>query len=299
MSKFANEPAKHTHREYLMKSDLQPILKSGKAADMGRSLYNPNRSLSVRHDCQHTELDNYAQTASKLSECNFCHHQADKCVCEHCTCGRHLCRLKVVKPEFTMNSVYQRSFYQKPFIENHVNHDKEYDKLKGDHLDINSIYRDSFKGKNGDKVERPIPEDLLHSKGPGPKLSTYSSQFPGYKGGNQYVKPTDRHTRGSFALRSNSTYAKEFSGKSPQKDDYTYFNDQLKTGKNWFGKTTYGSFYNSPNPEYHAKKVKNIEKKEDNPGFNHQYGTFYSIQKPSTKTTSFLRKTLSAQPRCT
>ena len=73
-------------------------------------------------------------------------------------------------------------------------------------------------------------------------------------------------------MRTKSTYAKEFINKSPKKDDYKYFNDQLKTGYNWFGKTTYGSFYNNPNPEYHAKKVKIIEKKEDNPDFDHQYG---------------------------
>ena len=205
--------------------------------------------------------------------------------------------MKVVKPELTKNSVYQRSYYNKQFIPNEVNHDKEYDKLKGDHLDINSIYKDSFKGKNGDKVERPHPEDLLHSKGPAPKLSSYSAQFPGYRGDNQYVKPTDQHTRASFPLRTKSTYAKEFINKSPKKDDYTYYPDQLKTGYNWFGKTTYGSFYNNPNPEYHAKKVKIVEKKEDNPDFDHQYGTLCSIQKPYTRTTSSARPTPSARPR--
>jgi hypothetical protein len=144
-------------------------------------------------------------------------------------------------------------------------------------LDINSIYRDSFRGKDGDKLDRPHPEDLLHSKGPAPLLSSYTSQFPGYKGGNQYVKPTDKHSRAYFPLRSKSTYANEFVSKSPKKDDYKYYNDQLKTGYNWMGKTTYGSFYNNPNPEYHAKKVKMIEKKEDNPDFGHQYGTFFVI----------------------
>lgn len=76
-------------------------------------------------------------------------------------------------------------------------------------------------------------------------------------------------------MRTKSTYANEFVSKSPKKEDYKYFNDQLKTGYNWMGKTTYGSFYNNPNPEYHAKKVKIIEKKEDNPDFGHQYETVY------------------------
>lgn len=175
----------------------------------------------------------------------------------------------------TKNSIYQRSYYQKAFIPNQVNHDKEYDKLKGGHLDINSIYRNSFRGNNGDKVEKPHPEDLLKTGGPDLALTSYKSQFPGYVGNNQYVKPTDKHTRAQFPLRSKSTYAKEFVSKSPEKDDYKYFNDQLKTGYNWFGKTTYGAFFNSPNPEYHAKKAKMVEKRNDNIGFDHMYGKFW------------------------
>ena len=192
-------------------------------------------------------------------------------MCHQCGCKRHQCHWKIVKPEMTKNSIYQRSYFPKEVIENVVNHDKEYDKLKGDHLDMNSTQRESFRGKVGDGIERPHPEDLLHSNGPCPKLSSYSSQFPGYKGDNQYVKPTDKHARAYFPMKSKSTYAKEFINKSPEKDDYKYFPDQLKTGYNWLGKTTYGSFFANPNPEYHAKKVKIVEKKEDNPGFNHQY----------------------------
>lgn len=30
----------------------------------------------------------------------------------------------------------------------------------------------------------------------------------------------------------------------------------LKTGGNFYGKSTYGNFFENPNPEYHAKKVK-------------------------------------------
>ena len=60
--------------------------------------------------------------------------------------------------------------------------------------------------------------------------------------------------------------------KKPEKDDYKYFPDQLRTGSNWYGKTTYGDFFGSQNPEYFAKKVKVIEKKEDNPDFSKQYG---------------------------
>lgn len=121
---------------------------------------------------------------------------------------------------------------------------------------MNSTYHEGFKGKGGDKIERPKPEDLLKSNGPCPQLSSYSAQFPGYRGNNQYIKPTDQHTRGAFPLRSRSTYAKEFVKKDSFKDDYTYFPDQLRTKSNWFGKTTYENAFNNPNPEYFAKKIK-------------------------------------------
>lgn len=183
-----------------------------------------------------------------------------------------MCKLNVIKPDLTKKTVYQRSFREQKTIPNIVNHDKEYDKLQGPHLDMNSTYLNGFKGHSGDKIERPKPEDLLKSSGPCPQMSTYSSQFPGFRGENQYIKPTDKHTRGEFPLRSRSTYAKEFAKKDPVKDDYSYFPDQLRTGSNWFGKTTYENFFNNPNPEYFAKKVKMIEKLQEKPGYSRQYG---------------------------
>jgi hypothetical protein len=63
--------------------------------------------------------------------------------------------------------------------------------------------------------------------------------------------------------------------KDPLKDDYTYIPDQLKTGQNWFGKSTYGEFFNNPNPEYFAKKVSVVEKLEGNPDYSRQYETVY------------------------
>ena len=61
---------------------------------------------------------------------------------------------------------------------------------------MGSTKQKSFLGKKGDDVNRPKPEDLLKTGGPSPNLSSYSSQFPGYKGDNQYIKPTDKHVRG-------------------------------------------------------------------------------------------------------
>lgn len=54
--------------------------------------------------------------------------------------------------------------------------------------------------------------------GPSQKLTSYSSGFPGYKCGNQYVKPTDKYIRGYFPLRSRSTYARQYTGDQRKKD---------------------------------------------------------------------------------
>lgn len=43
--------------------------------------------------------DLFNKTSSKLKECNFKHHDPNVCVCEHCTCGRHLCKLHIVRPD--------------------------------------------------------------------------------------------------------------------------------------------------------------------------------------------------------
>jgi hypothetical protein len=109
------------------------------------------------HDFCMANEDSFNKTASKLNSTNFGHHDDQNCVCNDCHCGRHLCKLHVIKPDLTKNTVYQRSFYNQKAIPNIVNHDKEYDKLLGPHLDMNSTYLDGFKGKEGDKIERPKP----------------------------------------------------------------------------------------------------------------------------------------------
>lgn len=108
-------------------------------------------------------------------------------------------------------------------------------------------------------------------------MTSYSSGFPGYRGGNQYVKPTDRHTRGYFPLRSRSTYTNNFLGNPGRNQESGKNPDNLKTGYNWYGATTYGNYFKQPNPEDYAKKYKIIEKREENPDYNHQYGNFYLI----------------------
>lgn len=185
--------------------------------------------------------------------------------------------MHVIKPDLTKNSIYQRSFYPKKTVPSLIHYAKEYDRLKGPNLELNSTYHEGFTARKGDKVEHPHPIDLLQSNGPAAKLTSYLVQFPGHHGDNQYVKPTDRHTRGYFPLRSKTTYSGQYVNKKPKKDDYTYIPDQLKTGSNWYGKTTYNGFFEQPNPEYFAKPVKVVEKKEENPNYSRQYGIFIDI----------------------
>lgn len=85
---------------------------------------------------------------------------------------------------------------------------------------MNSTYLKDYPDKGPGDLERPRPEDLLKSGGPCPNLTSYSSQFPGYRGDNQYVPPTDKHRRDKFPLRGNSTYANHFTEKSPKKNDW-------------------------------------------------------------------------------
>jgi len=49
---------------------------------------------------------------------------------------------------------------------------------------------------------------LLHPAGPSLQLTSYTTEFPGFRGDNQYVKPTNKHAIGYFPLRSKTTYSK-------------------------------------------------------------------------------------------
>ena len=57
-------------------------------------------------------------------------------------------------------------------------------------------------------MKRPKPEDLLHPDGPSLELTSYTTEFPGFRGDNQYVKPTNKHAIGYLPLRSKTTYSK-------------------------------------------------------------------------------------------
>ena len=182
-----------------------------------------------------------------------------------------------MKPDLSKKSIYGLDYRKKNPIKNKINISQAYDRLNGPHLDMDSIYNRELPCHHPGKVEKPIPEDLLKTGGPCPKLTSYSSGFPGYKGVNQYVKPTDKHTRGYFPMRSKSNYTNSFLGEPGKKDDYKYIPDNLKTGTNWFGNSHYSDKFREPNPEDYAKKYKIIEKKEENPDYCHQYGKFILI----------------------
>ena len=166
-------------------------------------------------------------------------------------------------------SIYNESFNKKAPIPNKINIAKEYEKLQGPHIAMESRHRKEFEAKPGDINERRRPEDLIKLGGPSQQLTSYSSGFPGYRGENQYVKyglwqvkPTDKHTRADFPMMARSTYSNSFRDKPTTKPVKERIPDNLKSTNLWLGKSTYGNFFQQPNPEDYAKKVKNIEKLE-------------------------------------
>lgn len=189
--------------------------------DVNRST-RKNKSLlgRSRNDepyCPASDLENFNKTSSKLFNASFRHHDPAACVCEQCNCGRHLCKFKCIKPDLPKGSIYKMSYDKKNPIPNNVNRAGQYDRLNGPHLDLGTNHKIDYDGKKGDNLERPHPEDLLKSGGPGQNLTSYSSGFPGYKGVNQYVKPTDNVLRADFPMMSRSTYANAFVPKSAPK----------------------------------------------------------------------------------
>lgn len=55
-------------------------------------------------------------------------------------------------------------------------------------LSHHSTYMEHYPDKEGDLLERPKPNDLLKcAGGPVHNLTSYSKEFPGHRGKNQYV----------------------------------------------------------------------------------------------------------------
>ena len=284
-SQKSSKPAFQTKLKHRTSSNNKAVNDSLLRSLQSEAVLPPSRPAK-----SFAEQENFQVTARRLSHDRFNNHEANNCMCGECTCGRHLCQLKPIKPEFTKTTVYKQQFERKSVTPSLVLHADEYDRLQGPHLEMASTYSKGFTGKDGDKLERPKPDDLIHSAGPGSLLTNYSHQFPGHKGGNQYVKPTDRHHRGGFPLRSKSTYSSTYLGKSVPREGHRPV-DLLKTGNNWMGQTTYKQKYSEQNPEYYALKVKLVEKQEINPNYKRQYGNSRGMQRPSIEMISCKRTT--------
>ena len=137
---------------------------------------------------------------------------------------------------------------------------------------MTSVYTKDYPSNKGESVEKPHPEDLLKTGGPAQQLTSYNHGFPGFKGDNQYVKPTDKHIRGKLEFKGTTTYSKSFIGDVGAKADKGKVNHNLKTGYQWFGSTTYKHKYLQPNREIYPIQEKKVEKLNAMPGFKRQFG---------------------------
>lgn len=81
------------------------------------------------------------------------------CVCNLCDCGRHLCKLHVVKPELHPRTIYNTVFRGDPSIMKlKIKPKSETQPLEGPHLSLNSVYEKDYDKKEV-KGERPRPSD--------------------------------------------------------------------------------------------------------------------------------------------
>jgi hypothetical protein len=175
----------------------------------------------------------------------------------------------------TKASIYQQHYDRKTPIPNVINRASEYDRLNGPHMDMDSNYMKDYDGKKGDPNQKFRPEDLLKTGGPCQNLTSYSSGFPGFRGPNQYVRHTDNAVRSNLPFMSRSTYTNAFVPKSASKNKTEKVPDNLKSRDLWMGKTTYGNFFQQPNPEDYAKRNRTHDKLNNDPKYGRQYGKIY------------------------
>lgn len=119
--------------------------------------------------------------------------------------------MHAIKPDLSKNTIYKKDFKKQKLITNKINISSEYQRYTGPNLNINSTYLKDYSEQGGDEIHKNKPEDLLTPTGaPFQNLTSYSTCFPGHHGNNQYVKPTDRYTRGYIPFRSTSTYSRSY-----------------------------------------------------------------------------------------
>lgn len=121
----------------------------------------------IHHDHQHSSISpkkslqnepHFDQLDSTLQQLNFSHHK-NSCLCKDCFCGRHLCKLNVIKPDLRKATVYQTLFNMKKSQQLVVVKQEDTSPLKAAHLDLSSIYLKDFSQSQPDKLERPKPQD--------------------------------------------------------------------------------------------------------------------------------------------
>jgi hypothetical protein len=119
--------------------------------DLNNPMISPQKKTRNYHHFD--ELDH------TLHQLNFNHHREDSCLCNDCSCGRHLCKLNIIKPDLKKSTIYQKNFGMKKPNEILVVKQEDVSPLKGDHLDLNSLYLKDYQHNAGDKLERPKPQD--------------------------------------------------------------------------------------------------------------------------------------------
>ena len=100
------------------------------------------------------------------------------------------------------------------------------------------------------------------------------------------VKPTDRHSIGSFPFKSSTTYGREFNVKNVRRHKSLKSVDNIKNGGIWLGKSVYNMKFQNPNPEDYPKinpLMSKSEKVLKNPDFMNRFSTNECIKKQVTK----------------
>lgn len=62
------------------------------------------------------------------------------------------------------------------------------------------------------------------------------------------MKPTDKHYRDSMPLQAKTTYGEAFTNRPNKASSLAKTPDNLRTGSLWLGKSTYGNYFQQPNP---------------------------------------------------
>lgn len=82
---------------------------------------------------------------------------------------------------------------------------------------------------------------------------------------------------GDFPLLAKTVYSTEYVGRKVSKSDYERQHDNLKTGANWFGASTYNKSFHLPNPEDYPPKAVSVEKYQKKLHYSHQFGNLCEI----------------------